>query len=397
MKFDKAEYLSRLEKIRGRMREDRVDLFIVYGDEYRREGLRYLADYWPIFERGLLLVTMRQDPVLLVAPESEHVAMADSVWQDIRLVRDLGMSYVPEEVDFTNVSFTSIPLVLRELVGSGAKRIMVCGLDAMCKKLYDRLASYAGPDSTLIDGDPAMYSLRRIKSPAEVEMLRKTWSICDIGYKALLDADIVGLTELQAVAIAEKAARDAGAEAIVFSLFSSGEERTNAVVGRATEKIIRKGEMIMFAFATQYDGYIASDEWPFVAGGEPTPEQDAFIYHLIKAEDLGVSRIGDGVVQGDVVKLIRDYFSKHDMERYDLYPPMHGNGIAEAESPYPDEKTRDTFIPGIGINFDVSLFGCPGVGSNRIEEGFMIQKGGVIALSPLISGLRKEYLLKRGG
>jgi Xaa-Pro aminopeptidase len=396
MKFEKAEYRLRLAKLREHMRAERADLFIVYGDEYRREGLRYFADYWPIFERGLLLIANEGEPVLLVAPESEHVAIADSVWQDIRLVRDLGMSYVPEEVDFTNVSFTSISAVMRELVGSGPKRVMVSGLDAMCKKLYDRLASYVGPDSKVIDGDPAIYGLRRIKSPAEVEMLKKSWSICDIGYKALLDADIVGLTELQAVAIAEKAARDAGAEAIIFSLFSSGEERTNTVVGRATEKVVRKGEMIMFAFATQYGGYIASDEWPFVAGREPTAAQDEFIYHLVKAEDLGVARIGNGIVQGDVVKLIRDYFTEHDMERYDLYPPMHGNGIAEAESPYPDEKTRELFVPGIGINFDVSLFGCPGIGSNRIEEGFIIQEKGVLALSPLISGLRKEFLRNRG-
>ncbi|MFZ4616750.1 MAG: M24 family metallopeptidase [Rectinemataceae bacterium] len=396
MKFEKLEYETRLAKLRESMRAEKADLFMVYGDEYRRESLRYLADYWPIFERGLLLVAPEGEPVLLVSPESEHVAMAESVWQDIRLVRDLGMSYVPEEVEFTNVAFTTIPAVMRELVGSGSKRVMISGLDAMCKKLYDRLASYVGEGSTVIDGDPALYGLRRIKSPAEVLMLKKTWAICDLGYKALLDSDIVGLTELQAVAIAEKAARDAGAEAIVFSLFSSGEERTNTVVGRATEKIIRKGEMIMFAFASQYGGYIASDEWPFVAGGSPTPAQDEFIYHLVKAEDLGVRMIGNRVLQGDVVKMIRDYFTKNDMERYDLYPPMHGNGLAEAESPYPDEKTREPFVPGIGINFDVSLFGCPGIGSNRIEEGFVIEEKGILALSPLISGLREQYLTKRG-
>lgn len=394
MKFERDEFLGRLDRLRSAMDKDSVDLFLVYGDEFRCEGLRYFADYWPIFERGILVITPDKDPVLLASPESEHIAIADSIWQDIRLVRDLGMSYVPEEVEFTNVAFTSIPAVLHELIGHGKKRVMISGLDAMCKNLYDRLASYLEPDSIILNGDSILYGLRRIKSPAEIEMLKKAWSICDIGYRAFLNSDIVGLTELQAAAIAEKAARDAGAESIVFSLLSSGEKRTNTVVGRATEKIIQSGEMIMFALATKYNGYIASDEWPFVAGEKPTRKQKNFIHHLIMAEDLGVSRIGNGVVQGDIVKLIRDYFRDNNMEQYDLYPPMHGNGLAEAESPYPDEQTKDVFLPGIGINFDVSLFGCEDVGSNRIEEGFVIQEDKVVELSPLISGLRRDYARK---
>ena len=50
----------------------------------------------------------------------------------------------------------------------------------------------------------------------------------------------------------------------------------------------------MFALAVQYEGYIASDEWPFVAGSKPTEDQMHVIRNLIKAEDLGVKMIGNG-------------------------------------------------------------------------------------------------------
>jgi len=222
-------------------------------------------------------------------------------------------------------------------------------------------------------------------------MLKEAWRICDAGYQAVLDADIVGLTESQAAAIGEKAARDAGAEHIAFSIFCAG-ERTNTVIGRPSLRVIRKGDMIMYALAVQYEGYIASDEWPFVAGGQPTSEQASFIRHLVAAEDLGVRSIRPGVPQGEVVRKIRDYFRDNGLEPYDLYPPIHGNGLAEAESPYPDEHSRAEFVPGIGINFDVSLFGLPVVGSNRIEEGFIVSDGGLLTLSNLISSLRRKYL-----
>ena len=220
--------------------------------------------------------------------------------------------------------------------------------------------------------------------PAEIEVLKKAWEICDIGYKAVLDSDIVGLTEIQAAAIGEKAARDAGAESITFTIFASG-ERTNTVIGRPTEKIIEAGDMIMYALA---------DEWPFVAGGNPSPKQQQLIHDLIVAEDIGIKAITPGVKAGKVIKEIRDYFNERGLSENDLYPPIHGNGLEEAESPYPDENSTYAFEKGMGINFDVSLFGVEGVGSNRIEEGFIIGEEGLITLSPLISGLRESYLKK---
>jgi Xaa-Pro aminopeptidase len=390
-RLPKEEFLQRIENIRGRMRTESIDVFLVYGDEYRRENLRYVSNYWPIFERGMLAIGLDRDPVLLVSPECEHLAMEMSAWKDIRLIREIGMSYVPDEVEFTNVSFTSLSDVLHELSSrTDMVRISVCGYDAMSISLLEAIKT-AAEGSEISNGDDLLYELRLFKSQPEIQLLKKAWEICDIGYRAILESDIVGLTELQAAAFGEKAARDAGAEHIVFTIFCSG-ERTNTVIGRPTEKIIQKNDMIMASMAIQYQGYIASDEWPFVAGGNPSKKQDELIYHLIKAEDTGIKSIKKGVKAGSVVKAIRKYFLDNDLEQYDLYPPIHGNGLAEAESPYPDESSDYDFSPGMGINFDVSLFGIPGVGSNRIEEGLIITEDGILFLSPLISGLRKERL-----
>lgn len=373
------------------MSRDGTDLFVIYGDEYRRENLRYVANYWPIFERGILMVGLHGDPVLLVSPECEHLAREMSAWPDIRLVREVGMSYVPEEVDFTNIKFTTVQDIVSELRGGKKKvRVKISGLDAMSVVLYERLKSMMA-DAVVESGDAVLYALRLVKSPNEIQMLQEAWRICDAGYKAVLDADIVGLTENQAAAIGEKAAREAGAEHIAFSVFCSG-DRTNTIVGRPSQKVIKKGDMIMYALAVQYEGYIASDEWPYVAGGGATREQESFIHHLVKAEDLGVRSIRAGVVQGEVVRKIRDYFRDNGLEPYDLYPPMHGNGLSEAESPYPDENSQQEFLEGTGINFDVSLFGHPTVGSNRVEEGFIVTGSGLLTLSPLISSLRRRHL-----
>jgi Xaa-Pro aminopeptidase len=390
-KLPGGEFQKRIERLREVMAREGTDLFVIYGDEYRRENLRYVSNYWPIFERGMLFVGLDTEPVLLASPECEHIAREMSAWPDIRLVREVGMSYVPEEVDFTNIRFTTVKDLVEEMrKGKRNIKVKICGIDAMSVVLYEQLKRGI-TDAVIENGDAVLYGLRLLKSANEVEMLKKAWRICDAGYQAVLDADIAGLTEIQAASIGEKAAREAGAEQVVFSIFCSG-ERTNTVVGRPSAKVIQKTDTIMYALAVQYEGYIASDEWPFVANRKPNKEQERFIRHLVQAEDLGVQSIRGGVIQGEVVRKIRDYFRDNGLAKYDLYPPIHGNGLAEAESPYPDENTQAAFLPGTGINFDVSLFGVPGIGSNRIEEGFIVSEQGLLVLSKLISTLRERYL-----
>ena len=394
MTIPKSEFEARLQRLRDVMQAEAIDLFLIYGDEYRREHLRYVSNYWPIFERGMLVVGLSGDPVLLVAPECYHYAKETSVWSELRIVKEMEMAYVADQIEYSADSiYTTLEAVFKDLLhGKSPNKVEVCGIDAMSVLTLDAIKQ-AATGAQVVNGDKVIYGMRLIKSPLEIEALRKVWQVCDRGYKALLDADLVGLTETQAAALGEKAARDAGAEQIVFSIFCSG-PRTNTVIGRATEKVIQKGEMVMACLAVQYDGYIASDEWPFVAGGQPTADQLALIRHLIVAEDLGIKMVKDGVVAGQVVAAIRDYFAANGLTKYDLYPPIHGNGLAEAESPYPDEHTTYTFKSGMGVNFDVSLFGLPGVGSNRVEEGFIVEAGGLLVLSDLISRLRIDFLKK---
>jgi Xaa-Pro aminopeptidase len=150
--------------------------------------------------------------------------------------------------------------------------------------------------------------------------------------------------------------------------------------------------MVMSSLAVQYEGYIASDEWPFVAGNRPSAAQAEFIGHIVRAEAAGIEGLKAGRPAGEVVRLVRRYFQDHELASYDIYPPIHGNGLAEAESPYPDIHSSYPFEAGMGINFDVNLFKVPGLGSNRIEEGFIVTAEGLRPLSRLVSSLRERYL-----
>ncbi len=376
------EFKERIKKIQTELERRNLNALMVYGDEYRKENLRYVSNFWPIFERAACFIPRVGNPILAGAPEGEIYAREMSAWKDVRNVKEFACVSVPEDIDYPLASFSSFTEILDEVL-SGGKKLAIVGLWDIAAPIMERLKS-SGKNIEISDGSQIINDLRIIKTPAEIACLREAGRQACIGYKALMKIAIPGNTEVMAAGAAEGAARMAGAEDINFTVFGSG-ERAATVIGRATNKIIEDGDMIMSALAVQYQGYVATVEYPFVAG-KATDGQKRFLNALFEAAEVQQNYLREGVIAGEMVRAVQKIFKKHNLSEYDVYPPMHGIGLAEAESPYPDEDATYPLRAGMCVNSDISLFGHPD-GSNRIEEGFVITKGAPESLTPTIREL----------
>jgi Xaa-Pro aminopeptidase len=386
--ISRNEFVERIDRIQERMAAENLDAIMVYGDEYRKEQLRYVCNFWPIFERGACFIPRRGMPILAGAPEGEQYAQEMSVWEDIRNIKEFACVSVPEEIDYPLAKFSSLRDILRETLGGG-RRLGVVGRWDMPGPIYDRIHN-AIDALEITEADPTLRALRLTKSPAEIACLRKAGQIACVGYAKLIAASVPGNTELAAAGAGEGAARIAGAETITFMVFGSG-PRTATIIGRPTERVIQDGDMIMAAMAVQYQGYVATVEYPFVAGNASS-EQKWFLEALFEAANVQQNYLKEGVVMGEMVRAVKAVFKKHSLEKFDVYPPMHGIGLAEAESPYPDENATNLFRTGMCVNSDISLFGHP-CGSNRIEEGFVVGPNGPDSLTPYIRRLCEARLV----
>jgi len=388
IRIPREEFEERIKRMKNLMCRDKIDAIFVYGDEYRKENLRYVSNYWPIFERGAMVMGLSHDPIVLCAPEGQKVAEEMSVWNDIRLVPDFLCVTVPDTIDYPLAKYTSFKMLAEEFNSKEKiRRLGIAGIDAMPAGLLDVIK--AAFNCEVVNANNILFELRLEKSANEIACLREAARIADLGFKALMEADLIGKTELYAASIAESKARSEGAEAIIFTVFGSG-ERTNTIVGRPTNKIIEDGDMVMCALAVQYEGYVATCEAPF-AVGNMSEETRRVIDVLIRASEAGIEQLKPGNPMKNMVLAVRDCFRKAGLAEYDVYPPLHGIGCAEAESPYPNETTEEVFKVGMTVNTDISLFGLPG-GSNRIEEGFVITEEGAETLSPFVREYCKNWL-----
>ena len=386
-KISKGEFERRISKIRIYLEQNNIDAILIYGDEYRKENLRYVSNYWPIFERGAMLLGRNGEPIVLCAPEGQKVAEEMSIWSDIRLSPDFLCVTVPDEIDYPLACYTSFSSLAEELrENTKLEKIGIVGLDAMSADLYEKIRD--GLQAEIVNCNTLLYELRREKSAEEVACLREAARIADAGFKAMMQSELIGKTELEAAGIAEAAARAEGAEHIIFQIYGSG-ERTHRIVGRPSSKVIEDGDMIMCALAVQYEGYVATCEMPF-AVGDYSQETKYVIDVLVRALKKGKPYLKAGVPMKKFVQAVKSVFEEEGLSEYDVYPPLHGIGCAEAESPYPDAETEEVFKAGMAVNTDISLFGLPG-GSNRIEEGFVITEGEAESLSPFIAKCCEEW------
>lgn len=384
----KSEFQERIEKIREQMKKEHMDGIFVYGDEYRKENLRYVSNYWPIFERGAMLMGKTGQPVVLCAPEGEQVAREMSVWEDVRLVPDFLCVTVPDAIDYPFASYTSFHKLAGELRNVGElKRLGIVGMGDMPAALLKNISdSFA---CELTDCSQIFFDMRKKKSENEIACLKEAARIAEAGFRAMMEADLIGKTERYAAGIAEGTARREGAEDITFTVFGSG-ERSAKIVGRPENKIIADGDMIMCALAVQYEGYVSTCEIPFAVGNY-SKETKRVIDVLIHAGAAGLPYLKAGEPMKHFVGAVRDYFRREGLSEYDVYPPLHGIGCAEAESPYPDENTEDVFEAGMTCNTDISLFGLKG-GSNRVEESFVITENGAESMFPFMRAYFEEWL-----
>ncbi len=381
----KEQFAQRIGHIRREMERQGVQVCLVFGDEYRKEYLRYVSNYWPLFERGALVIPLKQPPILLCAPECEKYAAEMSVWPEIRVQNDLAAVTVPEEIDYARSDYVRWRGICAEAAGGKLEKAAIVGLDIIPQRLYDKLrAELCGVE--LVDFNTVLDRLRMYKSTEEIACLAKASEIAGLGFAAMMEKTKPGMTELELAAIAEGTALKHGAEGIAFINLGSG-SRCALVIPRPTERVVQDGEVVNASLAVQYQGYVATAGFPY-AVGQADEGFKRLVRLLAETEEILVEGLVSGAQAGELVRKARGFLAHRNALQYAVYTPLHGIGCAEAESPYPGEQSTLVLSRGIAVNTDVHLFGHPW-GSARIEEGFVITEDGHLPLSPFVRALCK--------
>jgi Xaa-Pro aminopeptidase len=151
------------------------------------------------------------------------------------------------------------------------------------------------------DASPLVHALRMIKSPAEVERVRRAVASAAAGYQAGLDAAKPGMTEKELVAVIAATMFATGSTAgtrPVFVNSVSGRERYPLVDTPASDRRIAAGDVVFIDGGAASDGYV-SDILRLIGVGPLRAEDRRYAEVAAAATTAMVAAVRPGVRVSD--------------------------------------------------------------------------------------------------
>ncbi|ANU28363.1 Xaa-Pro dipeptidase [Planococcus versutus] len=216
--------------------------------------------------------------------------------------------------------------------------------------------------------------LRMVKTPEEVSVLKAAAKIADDAFEHICGFIRAGVTELEVSNELEFFMRQQGATSSSFDIIVASGLRSAFPHGVASDKVIEQGDMITLDFGALYNGYI-SDITRTVAVGEPSEKMKEIYNVVLKAQELGVEKIGPGMSGIEADAIARDYIKSKGYGDAFGHSTGHGIGLEVHESPGLSFKSETILEQGMAVTVEPGIY-LPGIGGVRIEDDILITESG---------------------
>ncbi len=134
---------------------------------------------------------------------------------------------------------------------------------------HQRLSATLPAEVTLVPTAGLVEELRIIKTAEEVELLRVAASIAGRAFDRVRSAVRPGLREKDVAFLLEQTFRELGADGPAFETIVASAERGALPHGRASDRVLERGDMVVVDFGASAAGY-HSDTTRTIVVGTPT-------------------------------------------------------------------------------------------------------------------------------
>ncbi|MBY0124315.1 Xaa-Pro peptidase family protein [Bacillus sp. S/N-304-OC-R1] len=232
----------------------------------------------------------------------------------------------------------------------------------------------------LIPTSDVVEKLRMIKSEDEIKKLRVAADITDKAYLHILNYVRAGITENDVAAELEAFIKKHGGTTTSFSPIVASGYRSSLPHGRASDKIIEKGDMITIDFGANYQGYWA-DISRVVSVGEPVSELKQLHEIVLASFENCVECLRPGLTDKEVDYLMRENIIKHGFNEQSGTGTGHGIGLEVHEAPLFSVMKDKVLEENMVITVEPGIY-LKGLGGARVEDVILINKDGREVLTP---------------
>lgn len=385
-RIPEADFQARIARTIQLTQEAGLDALVVHSNEADFANVRYLSDYWPLFEAAGVLVTATGQVRLLIGPESETFARSRT---KIPEVRKLIEYREPAEPDYPTIKVESFRSLIQEALGRAPRRIGLAGWAIFPLPVYQGIRD-AFPEAEIVKADDLLFQQRAVKSPAEVACQKEAFRITRLATDEVIRRLRPGMTELEIVGIAQGIIYAEGAEYEGLPQYVLSGTSSGHAIGRAGYRAVQTGDIVQLNLSARVHGYCASIGVP-VSLGQPSPPMRSLLEFGLAAHRFTQTLMRAGMAACDVAKRYDDFVRREGFSDYTLYGPCHGLGLIEVERPWVEATSDYLLQPGMTFQIDTYFYtpaGSPlarehgSVFGLRWENGCQITHGDPELFSP---------------
>ncbi|MBQ6797126.1 MAG: aminopeptidase P family protein [Clostridia bacterium] len=229
--------------------------------------------------------------------------------------------------------------------------------------------------------DDIIRTLRDIKAPFELELIKASQAVTEMSYRKLLTYVKEGVTEKELAIELEYIMRKNGAQRKAFDFIVAAGPNGSMPHAVPTDYRIKKGDLITFDIGAVVGGY-HSDMTRTVALGDPGEEQKKIYNTVLEAQKAACEYLlsgGRGRRECDGVA--RDIINKEFEGRFG-HSLGHGVGLEIHETPNLAPRSEGELVAGNVVTVEPGIY-IPGKCGVRIEDMVYITEDSAINLTSI--------------
>ena len=225
--------------------------------------------------------------------------------------------------------------------------------------------------------------LRHIKDSEELSAMRRAIEIAVQAWEETVGFIAEGASEREVALELEFQLKGLGSERTPFDLIVASGPRGALPHAQASDKVIRRGELVTVDFGACADGYF-SDLTRTVPVGA-VEEKLIEVYEVVlRANRAGIEAVRPGVKAGEIDDAARSVIQEAGYGENFGHGTGHGLGLEVHEPLRIAEGQERELEPGMVFTVEPGIY-LPGIGGVRIEDMTLVTPKGVEILTAAIS------------
>jgi len=345
------EFKARWQKTWAALESQGVDLGFVYSDEHYCGDVPYFGGNTNIHVEPVAGVVGKNGFFLLAGLEGGYCAELLAPRSGCK-VRKVEMLKLADE-DYP-VEAVTLDEVFEEACGRRPKNIgLLTPTEVVPTKIFQNFRMMFGGEENVIDAREILFKVKYEKSENEMRMISEASRICDVMIEGMLSVMRPGMYETQVAQWGYAIGKELGVETRGFDVMVVSGESNRTIVGRAMNRRINEGDVVMLGVGPKRDGLTSCERCSVVCVDSPskvTAEQKYWFDFVEGAYKIGLDAYIDVAENNKPAKLqeqaLVDYFAarsdevsrrygkKIDMSLLKPYTGTHNAGYTECQEFY---------------------------------------------------------------